>query len=162
MAVHQAPFAIMIWSGLCCSLLQQLLSAKALPTTFWFLVRWITGLHLRHWAPDQGFLVKLQPHFMMSYRFPVPETLLVSLQERVTAEVSPCEGTSAVKRFPLTCLFNKLSRSSSLSPVSSLLTLPHLGNPSRSTFQRAASPANLSPPISCMTWGTTVWRDTTL
>lgn len=79
------------------------------------------------------------------------QKLLLSLQERVTAEVSPCEGTSAVMRSPLVCLLDKLSRSSSLSPVSSLLALPHLGNLSRSTFQRAASPADVGPPISCMT-----------
>lgn len=55
------------------------------------------------------------------------------------------------KKSPLICLFDKLSSSSSLSPVRSLLTLPHLGNPSRSTSQGAASPAEVGPPIPCTT-----------
>lgn len=98
------------------------------------MVRWITGLCQGHWAPGQGFLARKS----------------ITLSSRgATAEVSPCEGTSAVTR-SLVRLFDKLSRSSSLSPVSSLLTLPHLGNPSRSTSQRAASLADVGPPILSM------------
>lgn len=114
---------------------------KSAPASSRCTVSWITGLCQGHWAPDQGLLARNS----------------IALSSRgATAEVSPCEGTSAVTRSPLVCLFGKLSRSSSLSPMRALLTLPHLGNLSRSTSQRAASSADVGPPISSMKGTTTL------
>lgn len=109
------------------------------------LVRWIIELHQRCFVPvrdfwpssfykvlkissARNFSIVLQDavrvplqlfylyqifSFLMQFSFPSP--CWTSLHHMRSAEVSTCQGTSAMKKSPIICLFNKLIRLTSVS-----------------------------------------------